>query len=199
MSSKLQRLPPASVSRPRTVNGLSSTDDLKLGEIIKFYEDLTNLIVPNMKLQKGKFFGTDEWILNCVYSYVDEGAKNEKPAESRSEYFYLHKLVIAELTFYNCSNIAISFTLRLCREPPTEFNEVVENERQLVETVHYLPQNLDKESSEFRESLEFLNTAFTFERSQLPLFIRTLHQHMSGDEESDDSKSEVEVQAVESH
>lgn len=112
-------------------------------------------------------------------------------------FFFLHKLVITELTFYNI--IAISFTLRLCREPPTEFNEIVENERQLVETVHYLPQNLDKESFEFRESLEFLNTAFTFERSQLPLFIRTLHQHMSGDEDSDDGKSEVEVQAAESH
>ena len=46
---------------------------------------------------------------------------------------------------------------------------------------------------------EFLSAAFTFERSQLSLFIRTLHQHMSGgDEDSDDSKSEVEVQA-ESH
>ena len=75
----------------------------------------------------------------------------------------------------------------------------MENERQLVETVHYIPQNLDKESFEFRESLEFLNTAFTFERSQLPLFIRTLHQHMGGDEESDDGKSEVEVHAAESH
>jgi hypothetical protein len=73
MASKLQRLPPASAaaSRPRTLNGLSSTDDLRVGEIIKFYEDLTNLIVPNMKLQNGKFFGTDEWILNCVYSYVN--------------------------------------------------------------------------------------------------------------------------------
>jgi hypothetical protein len=90
MASKLQRLPPASASRPRTVNGssLSSTDDLKVGEIIKFYEDITNLIVPNMKFQKGKYLGTDEWILNCVYSYVDEGAKNQKPVDSKSGCFF---------------------------------------------------------------------------------------------------------------
>jgi hypothetical protein len=75
----------------------------------------------------------------------------------------------------------------------------VESERQLVDTVHYLPQDLDKESFEFRQSLEFLSAAFTFERSQLPLFIRTLHQHMGGDEDSDDGKSVVEMQAVESH
>ena len=92
MATKLQRLPPTSASRPRTVNGLSSTDDPKLGEIIKFYEDLTNLIVPNMKLQKGKYFGTDEWILNCVYSYVDEGAKNQKPVDSRSKCFCINLL-----------------------------------------------------------------------------------------------------------
>jgi hypothetical protein len=169
MASKLQRLPPApGASRPRTVNGLSSTDHPKLGEIIKFYEDLTNLIVPNMKMQKGKYFATDEWILNCVYSYVDEGAKNQKPVDSSR---------------------TISFTLRLCKEAPVDLDEIVESERQLVDTVHYLPQDLDKESFEFRQSLEFLSAAFTFERSQLPLFIRTLHQHMGGDEDSDDSKS----------
>jgi len=75
----------------------------------------------------------------------------------------------------------------------------VESERQLVETVHYVPQNLDKESSAFRESLEFLNTTFTFERSQLSLFIRTLHERMSDEGDSDANNSEDDVQIVESH
>lgn len=86
MASKLQRLP-ASASRPRTANGLSPTDNPKLTEIIKFYEDLTNLIVPSMKLQKGQFFDTDEWFFNCVYSYIDEGAQ-KKPLASRSKFFF---------------------------------------------------------------------------------------------------------------
>jgi hypothetical protein len=73
----------------------------------------------------------------------------------------------------------------------------LESERQLVDTVHYLPQNLDKESAEFRKSLDFLNESFTFERSQLSLFIRTLHERMSGDE--DDNKSDDEVQITGSH
>ncbi|KAF8809100.1 hypothetical protein BYT27DRAFT_7232467 [Phlegmacium glaucopus] len=177
MANKLQRMPP-STSRPRTGNGLSSTDDPKLAEIIKFYEDLTNLIVPSMKLGKGKYLDTDEWILNCVYSYTDEVAQKDKgQSDSRT----------------------ISFTLRLCKEPPTASKEPVESERQLVETVQYVPQNLDKESAAFRESLEFLNTTFTFERSQLSLFIRTLRDRMSGDGESDDSRSEDDVQIVEVH
>lgn len=87
MSSKLQRMPPLA-PRSRTGNGLSSADDPKLAEIIKFYEDLTNLIVPSMKLQKGKFFDTDEWVLNCVYSFTDEAAQKQKPLlKSRSECF----------------------------------------------------------------------------------------------------------------
>ena len=88
MSSKLQRLPP-STSRPRTGNAMSSTDDPKLGEIIKFYEDLTNLLVPSMKLQRGKYFNTDEWLMNCVYSHTDQIAGKDKPhLESKSECFF---------------------------------------------------------------------------------------------------------------
>ena len=52
---------------------------------------------------------------------------------------------------------------------------------QLVESVHYMPMNLEKESHEFVESLGFLNTAFTFERHQLSLFARTLHDFMGGE------------------
>jgi hypothetical protein len=47
----------------------------QLTEIIKFYEGLTNLIVPNMKFQKGKYPGTDKWILNRVYSYYVDARK----------------------------------------------------------------------------------------------------------------------------
>jgi hypothetical protein len=90
MASKLQRLP-ASASRPRAVNGLSSADNPKLAEIIKFYEDLTNVIVPGMKMQKGQHFDTDEWIFNCVYSYTDEGqneTQKQRPLASRSKCSY---------------------------------------------------------------------------------------------------------------
>ena len=97
MASKLQRLPP-SVSRPRTGNGLSSMDDPKLAEIIKFYEDLTNLIVPNMKLQKGKYLNTEEWLLNCVYSYTEEVTQHKPLPDTRSKCFFCN-LVLVNLTF----------------------------------------------------------------------------------------------------
>lgn len=110
--------------------------------------------------------------------------------------FLKNNFVLVDLTLLD--NVAISFTLVLCKEPPTASKELVESERQLVETVHYIPQNLDKESPEFREALDFLSTTFTFERSQLSLLIRTLHDRMSGEGDSDDNNSEGDVQIVES-
>lgn len=88
MATKIQRLP-ASASRPRMANGLSSADNPKVAEIIKFYEDLTNLIVPNMRLQKGQYFDTDEWFLNCVYSYTDENSQKQKGLPSKSKFFFV--------------------------------------------------------------------------------------------------------------
>ena len=55
------------------------------------------------------------------------------------------------------------------------------SQSQLVDSVHYMPLNLEMESAEFVNSLGFLNTAFTFERHQLSLFARTLQDFMSGE------------------
>lgn len=57
-------------------------------------------------------------------------------------------------------------------------SEPVTSKKQLVSTVHYLPLQLDKESPEFVQKLGFLNAAFTFERDQLSLFLRTLYDTM---------------------
>ena len=65
---------------------------------------------------------------------------------------------------------------------------------QLIDSVHYMPLNLEKESGEFVESLGFLNHAFTFERHQLSLFARTLHDVMSG--EGDTEKSDPDSDSV---
>jgi hypothetical protein len=46
-------------------------DDPKQVEIIKFYEDLTNLLVPSMKFQPAKDSGLDEWTFTCIYTYMD--------------------------------------------------------------------------------------------------------------------------------
>lgn len=69
-------------------------------------------------------------------------------------------------------------------------------------SVFYTPLELQNESKEFRESLEFLGDNFTFERDQLSLFVRTLHEYISGEgkdaqNEDDEESSDNSVRIVE--
>jgi len=78
---KVVRAPP-SASRGR--NGvLLGSDDPKHTEVIKFYEDLTNLLVPAIKMQAGKYLDLEEWIFTCIYTYSDQ---NGPWNESKSPY-----------------------------------------------------------------------------------------------------------------
>lgn len=62
--------------------------------------------------------------------------------------------------------------------------------------MQYLPKELDKEPEEFRAGLGFLADNFTFERTQLSLFMRTMHEHVSGEkgEEGDGDDSVMLVE-----
>jgi len=59
-----------------------------------------------------------------------------------------------------------------------------------VDSVQYQPMDLDKETEEFRSSLEFLGDTFVFEKTQLSLFMRTMHDTISGTKEDDASDME---------
>jgi len=146
---------------------VSSSQDPKLSQIVRFYEDLTNLIIPHIKMQPGRFLDTPEWILNCCYTYNDV---TDKEAEPKS----------------------LLFGIRLCYDLKSGASEPVESMEQLVESVHYTPKELDKETPEFVESLGFLNDTFTFERDQLSLFLRTLHDNISGEGNDTNSKGDPE-------
>lgn len=57
-----------------------------------------------------------------------------------------------------------------------------------VENVKYTPQDLDKESAEFKERLEFLGDTFTFERHQIQVFYEQLRDHVAGAIEQEGSE-----------
>jgi hypothetical protein len=78
--------------------------------------------------------------------------------------------------------------LRLCHDLRSDASEPVVSADQLVESVHYIPRELDKESPEFVASLGFLSDTFTFERDQLSLFLRTLYEFISGEGNDSNSK-----------
>jgi hypothetical protein len=86
LAAKSSRNPPSALrGRP------AGADDPKHAEVIRFYEDLTNLLVCNMKLQRGKHFGLDEWILSCVFTYTD--TDDDTPFNRKSE--FMNSVLIA--------------------------------------------------------------------------------------------------------
>lgn len=50
----------------------------------------------------------------------------------------------------------------------------------VVQNIRYTPLDLDKETPSFRETLEFLDSTFTFERHQLQVFYDQLREHAAG-------------------
>ncbi|KAF8723427.1 hypothetical protein AX14_009273 [Amanita brunnescens Koide BX004] len=69
LSDKSLRTPQAA---PRSRTAGVAFEDPKNAEVIRFYEDLTNLLVTNMKHQTGHRPGADEWIFKCIYTYSED-------------------------------------------------------------------------------------------------------------------------------
>ncbi|KAG5654124.1 hypothetical protein H0H81_007176 [Sphagnurus paluster] len=142
--------PPSAVRSGRA----GGVDDPRHAEILKFYEDLTNLLVPTMKSHPGKYLGLDEWSLSCVYTLPED---EDTPSPK-----------------------SLSFTLKLSWElPEGNHEERVTSKDQLVATAYYVPLGLENEPAEFVEQLDFLKAPFSFGRDQLPLFLRTMYGKMN--------------------
>ncbi|KAF7363625.1 hypothetical protein MSAN_01019600 [Mycena sanguinolenta] len=176
-SQKAPRNPP-SAPRGRGPNGVLGSDDPKHSELVKFYEDVTNLLVMDIKIQESKYLKLDECALTCLYTYVD---KTGSPESRRS----------------------LAFSLRFTYDP-LDPDAPVESKDDLDQAAQYTPIDVDKEGPEFNEALQFLNNGFTFPRKQLPLFFNSLVTNMksacepeSASEFEGENDSMQDVQLVE--
>lgn len=84
----------------------------------------------------------------------------------------------------------LSFKLRLSCEPVADLQGEPKSKADLVPSLQYTPLHLEKEAEDFVESLGFLNKPFFFEREQLALFLRTLHENVSGEGKGDEEDGE---------
>jgi hypothetical protein len=71
---RLKGPPSASKSRAGVVLG---SDDPKNAVVVRFYEDVSNVLVMNVRISRGPYFELEEEILTCVYSHADpnDGSK----------------------------------------------------------------------------------------------------------------------------
>ncbi|KAJ7582991.1 hypothetical protein C8J56DRAFT_956245 [Mycena floridula] len=160
--SELQKNRPGPATR-RPAQTTLGTDEPKNTEVIKFYEDLTNLLVPNVKQHTSAYLGLDEWTLTCVYTH-----------ENRQ---------------------SLSFSLRFLYTLAPEESEPVTSLEQIVKSVRFSPLHLDNEPEDMVERLGYLATSFVFERDQLPLFLRSIHEKMAqlvNEDEGEEGEEEAQ-------
>ena len=84
-----QRQPPGSALRRPVATNVFGSDEPKLTAVINFYEDLTNLLVPRVKIEPGKYMGLEETCYTCVYTYMDlDKLQNDEvgPAKGKSKF-----------------------------------------------------------------------------------------------------------------
>ncbi|KAG9226199.1 hypothetical protein CCMSSC00406_0005110 [Pleurotus cornucopiae] len=147
-----------------TARSHNAPADPKTGEIIRFYEDMTELPVVSINHQgTSQHSGDDEWLLRCVYSVSGDEEKN---------------------------SFSLDFSIRTHFEPSSE--------GKAKETLHYIPLSLDKEKPEVVDKLDFLKAPFTFERSQLAVFLRTLRDTLTEaispqDDDQEESRTAIEI------
>lgn len=147
---------PPSGGRGRSVLG---SDDPKHREVVRFYEDSTNLLVTGVKLQPPKYLKLDEWSFTCIYTYESE----KRPTELKKSEFYLCCILFPLLIHY----VGLNFVLRACYDPVPDTELPITSQDQLIPSIQYMPLELDKEPLEYVEKLDFLSGPFTFAREQV--------------------------------
>lgn len=70
---------PTFQTRRGRLPGLS--EDPKISQLVKFYEDLTNILIVDVKPQPARHPPLEEWVITCLYSHQDMLDKS-KPTKS---------------------------------------------------------------------------------------------------------------------
>ncbi|KAN0123705.1 hypothetical protein V8E52_002195 [Russula decolorans] len=151
---------------PRSGRTVQDTlvNDPKHGVTIRLYEDLTNLIVLSAKIQESPYayLGQFEEITyKCIFSHMNTAS--------------------------------LSFLLTSMYQPPQSSVPGHSPTRpktkdDLQRMVRYTPLELEKESQEHIQKLDFLADTFTFGYDQMEFFLKTLNDHFTSlSEEQNDS------------
>ncbi|KAJ3762691.1 hypothetical protein EV360DRAFT_35188 [Lentinula raphanica] len=166
---------PHAPARPQsTVVGLDGPSDVQL---VRLYEDTTNLLVTRLKPQPSEYLNLDDWAATCIFTYTTSNDARK------------HNL---------------NFVLT-CRweKIDSENDAPVRSKNELQEMMYYEPMELDKESEEFVNRLQHMGTAFSFTRDQLALFLRTLYNtldealHDDNAEDVDEEDEDKDVEFIE--
>ncbi|KAF5389827.1 hypothetical protein D9757_003581 [Collybiopsis confluens] len=126
------------------------SDHPKNLQLVRLYEDCTNLLLVGLKAQPGQYLDLEEWIVQCIFTYVSDNDS----VQTKS----------------------LNFTLSCRWEKRIEDSDLpIRSKNDLQEMMYYEPLALDKEPEAYVTSLNTMATSFSFTRDQLALFLRTLY------------------------
>ncbi|OCH85692.1 hypothetical protein OBBRIDRAFT_797914 [Obba rivulosa] len=146
--------------------------DHKNAEVIKLYEDMTNFLVINVRIEKSPYFDLEEPVYTCMFSNPPGEHAGQEATRAHSLTFQLRK-------FWQ-------------RSEDLEPDAVISERSELVQKMQYTPMNLERESEDFVNRLDFLKDSFTFAAEQTDVFLKTLKKILSAEEaeQEDDAMEE---------
>jgi hypothetical protein len=188
LASNSSRKTPAA-SQGRAQGTILGSDNPKNTEVIKLYEDLTNLLVPILRFSAGKYFHLNEANFTCIYTLAP---RNEDEGKGKSK--ACHPLLPQ---FNHFLSTGLSFVLRFYHDKFHPDDPEPESQNELHEMVQYIPLELDKESLDFVQKLDYMGNCFNFSREQLPIFLNTIHTNLISASKSDEEDGRGQVMEVE--
>ncbi|KAG8217610.1 hypothetical protein J3R82DRAFT_5761 [Butyriboletus roseoflavus] len=149
-------------------------DDPKMTEVIKFYEDMSNLLVTNVKFEHAPDSEEPEVIFHCIYTYYEMIRRADDIEGER----------IGEKS--------IVFTMRIFNGFGGPNGEPASEDDFIHRRIKYTPLHLDKEPEAFVKGLEYMGESFTFACAQQGLFLNSLREKIR-DAAKDASESASDI------
>lgn len=162
----------------------ATTMELRNAPVIKLYEDMTNVLVTNVKFEKSaERPDVDEEQFTCIYTY-----NNRDTDDSFCVYL---SFVLTSHSHAKQRHTALNFTLRTHYDRPdgTPADAQIPFE-QYVQKLKYQPKDLEKEPPEVVTHLGFFADAFMFTREQMHVFIKTLSENVTNIFSADEDEGE---------
>lgn len=136
------------------------SEDPKIIEVIKFYEDMSSLLVTNVKFEDIPGSDEQEIVFHCIYTYYEMTRSDDDIEGER----------LNEKSIY--------FTMRIFNGYGGPNGEPMSDDDFVHRRIKYSPLHLDKESESFVKGLSYMGDSFTFPCSQQGLFLNSLRDRI---------------------
>jgi len=166
------------------------SEDPKIIEVIKFYEDMSSLLVTNVKFEDIPGSDEQEIVFHCIYTYY-EMTRSDDDIEGERLHEKSKRNIVVKTQLCSCAFAGIYFTMRIFNGYGGPNGEPMSDDDFVHRRIKYSPLHLDKEAESFVNGLSYMGDSFTFPCSQQGLFLNSLRDRIvdavkgTGDSEDD--------------